>query len=566
MHQTQHTSNFKWRVWLGLAVLVAINLVVAFALTNTPQVALAQDGGGQQDDKGVAPVFDYYPEPFAGGAMAYSLRDPWDKTDLTYYFHNCPSKLDCQQARDAIRQSFHNWELVSALVFTEVADVSQADIEVTWTDNDPDGVLGEPGGVLAYNYFPRYGGDMFIDDTEPWTIGDQGEFDLVLAATHEIGHGIGLDHSEFTTAIMYAYAGFAKAIGDDDIAAVQSLYGPPAGQTPSTTDNPSNVDEPGGSIPPSATEDVQEVEGSLDNSTYYEIWTLNVEAGTTATVTMRATGGNLDPLVGILTEDLAEVLVENDNWVGKDARVVYTFADAGTFSVVATRYGLANGTTLGTYNLTVEFSQTGSGTDPTNNNAPPAPLNIAWRITNFSETELCKIHFSGTEDTSWGPDQTEGDPLENGFFYQWEIAPGVYDVQVWDCFGNKLEQYNIDASRPVDVQIFADRVSVVPLEDTAVTPSSTTTFAWRVSNYSGFELCNIYFNASSESSWGNDNLDEGEVLNPNFYFQWELEAGTYDIRVEDCGTGFLQLGNIELNQDLEIAVYQNEIVTRPLVQ
>ncbi|MCB9436829.1 MAG: matrixin family metalloprotease [Anaerolineales bacterium] len=563
MLQTQHTSNFKWRVWLGLAVLVAINLVVAFALTNTPQVALAQDGGGQQDDKGVVPVFDYYPEPFAGGAMAYSLRDPWDKTDLTYYFHNCPSQLDCQQAREAIRQSFHNWELVSALVFTEVADVSEADIEVTWTDNDPDGVLGQPGGVLAYNYFPRYGGDMFIDDTEPWTIGDQGEFDLILAATHEIGHGIGLDHSEFTDAIMYAYAGFAKAIGPDDIAAIQSLYGPPAGQTPSTTDNPSNVDEPEGNIPTASNENVQEVEGSLDNNTYYEIWTLNIEAGTTATVTMRATGGNLDPLVGILTEDLSEVLVENDNWVGKDARVVYTFAEAGTFSVVATRYGLENGSTSGTYNLTAEFSSTGSGTDPTNNNAPPAPLNIAWRITNFSETELCKIHFSGTEDTSWGPDQTEGDPLENGFYYQWEIEPGVYDVQVWDCFGNKLEQYNIDASRPVDVQIFANRVSVVPLEDGAETPSSTT-FAWRVSNYSGFELCNIYFNAAAETTWGDDNLDEGEVLNPNFYFQWQLEPGTYDIRVEDCGSGFLQLGSIELNQDLEIAVYQNEIVTRPL--
>lgn len=563
MQQTQRTSGFKWRVWLGLATLVIVNLVIAFALTNTPQMAFAQDGGGQQDDKAVAPVYDYYPEPFSNGSLAFSLRDPWDKTDLTYYFHNCPSQLDCQQARDALRQSFHNWELVSALVFTEVADVALADIEVTWTANDPDGVLGEPGGVLAYNYFPRYGGDMFIDDTEPWTIGDQGEFDLILAATHEIGHGIGLDHSEYTDAIMYAYAGFAKTIGADDIAAIQSLYGPPAGQTPSTTDTTSNVDEPEGTIPPSATADVQEVEGTLDGNTYYEIWTLDVEAGTTVTVTMRATGGDLDPLVGILTEDLAEVLVENDNWVGKDARVVYTFVEAGTFSVVAARYGLENGTTTGSYNLTAEFSQTGAGNDPNNNNAPPTPLNIAWRITNFSETDLCRIHFSSTEDSSWGVDRTEGDPLENTFYYQWEIEPGTYDVQVWDCFNNKLEQFNIDASRPVDVQVFANRVNIVPLEDVTVTPS-TTSFAWRVSNYSGFELCNIYFNLSTETTWGDDNLKEGEVLNTDYYFQWQVEAGTYDIRVEDCGTGFLQLGGIELNQDLEIAVYQNEIVTRPL--
>lgn len=563
MQQTQRTSSFQWRVWLGLAVLVAVNLMVAFALTSTPQTALAQDGGGQDDDKAIVPIFDYYPEPFAGGAMAYSLRDPWDKTDLTFYFHNCPSRLDCQEARDAIRQAFHNWELVSALVFTEVADVALADIEVTWTANDPDGMLGEPGGVLAYNFFPRYGGDMFIDDTEPWTIGDQGEFDLIIAATHEIGHGIGLDHSEYTDAIMYAYAGFAKILGPDDIAAIQALYGPPAGQTPSTTDTPTNVGDSGGDIPASNAEDVQEVQGTLDNNTYYEIWTLTVEAGTTVTVTMRATGGDLDPLVGILTTDLSEVLVENDNWVGKDARVVHTFAEDGTFSIVATRFGLQRGSTTGSYTLTAEFSQTGGGTDPSNNNAPPSPLNIAWRITNFAETELCKIHFSGSEETTWGPDQTEGEPLAHNFYYQWQVSPGTYDVQVWDCFGNKLEQFNIDASRPVDVQIFANRITVVPLEEAAATPSATT-FAWRVSNYSGFELCNIYFNTSDNDTWGSDNLEEGEVLQPNIYFQWQLEAGTYDIRVEDCGTGFLQMGGIELNQDLEVAIYQREIVTRPL--
>jgi hypothetical protein len=185
------TSSHRWRILGGISAVFAINILIFSAViifSRSPEVALAQDGPRQPDDK--VEAMDFYPEPYENGAMAYSLRDPWDKTDLSFYFHNCPSGIECELGRDAVRQGFQTWAGVSALTFEEVFNVSAADIEVTWTDSDPEGSLGEPGGVLAYNYFPRYGGDMFIDDTEPWTVGDRGEFDLVLTATHEIGHGI----------------------------------------------------------------------------------------------------------------------------------------------------------------------------------------------------------------------------------------------------------------------------------------------------------------------------------------------------------------------------------------
>ncbi len=558
------TFSFSWRTLAGVGAVILLNVVI-FAVVgglslSSVDVALAQEGG---DDDKAAPM-DFYPEPFAGGAMAYSLRDPWDKSDLTFYFHNCPSRLDCEQGRDAVREGFQAWAVVSALTFEEVFDVSQADIEVTWTVNDPEGSLGEPGGVLAYNYFPRYGGDMYIDDSEPWTIGDRGEYDLVLAATHEIGHGIGLDHSEYTDAIMYAYAGNATQLGNDDIEAVQRLYGPPDGDTPPATDNNTDVDSPDGDIPASEA-DVDEVTGSIDSNNPYDIWDLEVQDGVTVTLTMTRTDGDLDALVGILTEDLSEVLAENDDWVGTDSRVVYTFETGGAYKVIATRYGLDGGSTSGSYSLTASYStggDTGGETPPSNE--PPAPQEITWRISNFAGTELCQIYFSPSTSDTWGSDMTEGDPLQDGFYYQWPIQPDSYDVQVWDCFGNKLEQYNINATRNIDIQIYQNRITVVPLDEQPTTTTTTTTYAWRVSNYSEFELCVIYFSLSTETTWGENQIVDEDPLAPNFYYQWDLEPGVYDIRVEDCSGGFLEFFEIDLSGNIELAITQNQITPRPL--
>jgi uncharacterized protein YraI len=51
---------------------------------------------------------------------------------------------------------------------------------------------------------------------------------LKTVALHELGHSLGIDHSQDSTAIMWHEYDGPRGLNADDIAAVQALYGPPS--------------------------------------------------------------------------------------------------------------------------------------------------------------------------------------------------------------------------------------------------------------------------------------------------------------------------------------------------
>lgn len=55
-------------------------------------------------------------------------------------------------------------------------------------------------------------------------------FDLQNTITHELGHAFGLDHSDDSTATMFAYASagdtFMQVLSEDDLKAIESIYPP----------------------------------------------------------------------------------------------------------------------------------------------------------------------------------------------------------------------------------------------------------------------------------------------------------------------------------------------------
>ena len=73
--------------------------------------------------------------------------------------------------------------------------------------------------------------DICLNPQRSWKIGFDGNldvYDLRYTFMHEIGHAVGLDHPGRSGSIMgYRYDERVHKLQPSDIAAAQSLYGPP---------------------------------------------------------------------------------------------------------------------------------------------------------------------------------------------------------------------------------------------------------------------------------------------------------------------------------------------------
>ncbi len=419
-------------------------LLVGFALMvwllTAPITTAAQPGEPPLD--GVR--YDSYPHPQSRGALAYKLADSWDRTDLTFYFHNCPSTVDCRAAWDAVRAGFNEWARLSTLTFTEVDSPRQADIELAWSSRGPE--LGYRGDVLAYATLPRDGGDIFFDDSERWGIFDGSEFDLFLVATHEIGHALGLDHSSIPTALMYPVINrLTSGITDDDAAAIQALYG-----RPETTRPPQTA--------PRTADSAEQVSGEISDWNPYEVWEFEVLAGETVIVTMQTTSGDLTPYVGILTGDEETVLAEAgaDDYEGV-VQVTYTFDRAGVYVLVATRRGVDEGYTSGTYTLSLEAVDS----------LPPATIPadgaaVLVDLRSYTAMDLCEAYIapSGTRGTNVLTGR-----MTNGNGITLTLPAGVYDVQVVGCNGQTLAEYGVTIAQELAIEVYDDDLNVYIYEN-----------------------------------------------------------------------------------------------------
>ncbi|KAF2254664.1 putative M10A family peptidase [Trematosphaeria pertusa] len=152
----------------------------------------------------------------------------WDKFNLTYRFDTFSEELSADQVRSIISAAFAKWAAVSPFTFTEVAQ-GDADIRIGWYRNKHlgDGAFFDgPGRVLAHAFFPPpngggFAGDVHFDEDETWTAAL-----LENTALHEIGHSLGLRHSVIPEAVMYEFANGVTQLTDDDVAGIQSIYGP----------------------------------------------------------------------------------------------------------------------------------------------------------------------------------------------------------------------------------------------------------------------------------------------------------------------------------------------------
>jgi predicted Zn-dependent protease len=154
---------------------------------------------------------------------------PSNKYHLYYGFLNT-GRVPVQIMRSVCASAFNRWAVNSPFTFSEVANVNYADITIGFFSGDHGDGYPFDGtwNTLAHAFAPT-DGRLHFDYEEYWATDlSPNTFDLESVAVHEIGHLLGLDHSNDQNAIMYPTIPPAVRkvnLGQDDINGLRALYG-----------------------------------------------------------------------------------------------------------------------------------------------------------------------------------------------------------------------------------------------------------------------------------------------------------------------------------------------------
>jgi len=184
--------------------------------------------------------------PFADtlSQIIASVGDGWDGPGmnavvLSYFFSHLTVQLPDLTTQSEILRAMAKWsEVVQITWMPGSSAVSSHTVNLLFADADHgdgfpfDGV----GGVLAHTFAPPplgsepLAGDVHFDDSETWRVGS--DFDVFSIALHELGHALGLAHSDDPNAVMYPYYRIVTELGQDDKDAILTLYAANTGTPP----------------------------------------------------------------------------------------------------------------------------------------------------------------------------------------------------------------------------------------------------------------------------------------------------------------------------------------------
>nr|CRZ24817.1 Bm5891 [Brugia malayi] len=162
------------------------------------------------------------------GTLSWSFRDP---------FHLFKNDRKFVIVKNVLQQAFEKWSNSSrgALLFK---DLSPSDRTTGTTDANFDVLFAKYahgdkesfdgfGGIVAHSGYPIEG-IIHFDGSEYWSIDGRNGLDLRYVALHEIGHALGLRHSNDPKAIMHPYYSDQLKdfeLAEDDIMGIRKLYG-----------------------------------------------------------------------------------------------------------------------------------------------------------------------------------------------------------------------------------------------------------------------------------------------------------------------------------------------------
>ena len=190
------------------------------------------------------------------GEYVAKIGDGWDgpgrnAAKLKYRLEGFPDSLPASESRAEIERALAEWSRVVNVDFAATGGAQEVNsiniLFASGAHGDPYPFDG-PGRVLAHTFYPAppnpepLAGDLHLDRTESWKIGN--DIDLYSVVLHELGHALGLGHSDKSGAVMYPYYRRATSLTDEDISAIRELYAERSGSGSEPAPTPTPVNPP----------------------------------------------------------------------------------------------------------------------------------------------------------------------------------------------------------------------------------------------------------------------------------------------------------------------------------
>lgn len=162
-------------------------------------------------------------------------RARWFLYNLTYSLTGVISdknQTSLQSAKKALNDAFSNWQSISCFEFFDVTPSLNANIKIVFTNDKIDHHCNRKfHGTAAHAFFKyhnKYPATIHVNNEIFWmeSKNPPGSISLKTVLLHEIGHVLGLYHSDKKDSVMYQdiFTNKIKIISDDDKKALDYIY------------------------------------------------------------------------------------------------------------------------------------------------------------------------------------------------------------------------------------------------------------------------------------------------------------------------------------------------------
>ncbi len=195
--------------------------------------------------------------------------------------------------------------------------------------------------------------------------------------------------------------------------------------------------------------------GAISDDAPLDFYRFSGKTGELVTIAMNASAGDLNAYLILMDSDLNELAANDDVSTGRDARITqFRLPKDGEYFILATRSGLAEGTTTGAYDLALtagEISLTSGAFTATLRWSGSADLNLFVRDPNGRTVSWSspQLPDGGTLqiDSNTRCETPSDQPVEH--IYWSSLITGDYEVWAWDedgCGASTSTPFALDVS------------------------------------------------------------------------------------------------------------------------